>query len=133
MNEYQPYTQDTSWRGMEMFDSFSMSYLRIPSYMIMDEPGRGAYPIVSPTFNDRRLKFAWSEKTLRELESRLLRQCNSHSELAAPMNVREEVLAGTIAAWNAAGEGGEDAMHGRPPTSMLKIATPPYYCTEVWP
>ena len=44
-----------SWIG------HSMSYLRIPSYMIMDEPGRGAYPIVSPTFNDRRFKFAWSE------------------------------------------------------------------------
>jgi len=23
-------------------------------------------------------------------------------------------------------------MHGRPPSSMLKIATPPYYCSEVW-
>ena len=47
-----------------------MSYLRIPSYMILDEPGRNAYPIVSPTFNDRRFKFAWSETTLRELEGR---------------------------------------------------------------
>ena len=72
MNEYQPYTQDTSWRGMEQFDSFSMSYPRIPSYMIMDEPGRGTYPIVSPTFNDRELKFEWNETNLRELESQIL-------------------------------------------------------------
>ena len=70
MNEYQPYTQDTSWRGMEAFDSHSMSYLRIPSYLIMDEAGRGAYPIVSPTFNDRRFKLEWSEANLRDLESR---------------------------------------------------------------
>jgi len=81
MNEYQPYTQDTSWRGMEMFDSFSMSYLRIPSYMIMDEAGRGAYPIVSPTFNDRRFKFAWSESTLRELEARILKKADSIADL----------------------------------------------------
>jgi succinate dehydrogenase/fumarate reductase flavoprotein subunit len=133
MNEYQPYTQDTTWRAMATFDPQSMTYPRIPSYMIMDEPGRGTYPIVSPTFNDRRFKFAWSEKTLRELESRILRQCNSLSELAATMDVREEVLAATMAVWNAACEAGEDAMHGRPPPSMLKIATPPYYCTEVWP
>ena len=133
MNEYQPYTQDTTWRAMAIFDPQSMTYPRIPSYMIMDEPGRGAYPIVSPTFNDRRFKFAWSEKTLRELESRILRQCNSLSELAATMDVREEVLAATLTRWNAACEAGEDAMHGRPSTSMLKIATPPYYCTEVWP
>ena len=133
MNEYQPYTQDTTWRAMAIFDPQSMTYPRIPSYMIMDEPGRGAYPIVSPTFNDRRFKFAWSEKTLRELESRILRQCDTLSELAATMDVREEVLAATMAVWNAACEAGEDAMHGRPPPSMLKIATPPYYCTEVWP
>ena len=133
MNEYQPYTQDTTWRAMAVFDGQSMAYPRIPSYMIMDEPGRGAYPIASPTFNDRRFKFTWSEKTLRELESRILRKCNSHSELAAAMKMREEVLASTIAQWNAACEAGEDTVHGRPPTSMLKIATPPYYCAEVWP
>ena len=133
MNEYQPYTQDTTWRAMAVFDGQSMTYPRIPSYMIMDEPGRAAYPIASPTFNDRRFKFAWSEKTLRELESRILRKCNSHSELAAAMKMREEVLASTIAQWNAACEAGEDTVHGRPPTSMLKIATPPYYCAEVWP
>jgi succinate dehydrogenase/fumarate reductase flavoprotein subunit len=133
MNEYQPYTQDTTWRAMAVFDGQSMTYPRIPSYMIMDEPGRAAYPIASPTFNDRRFKFAWSEKTLRELESRILRKCNSHSELAAAMNVREEVLASTIAQWNAGCEAGEDTVYGRPPTSMLKIGTPPYYCAEVWP
>jgi succinate dehydrogenase/fumarate reductase flavoprotein subunit len=133
MNEYQPYTQDTTWRAMAIFDGQSMSYPRIPSYMIMDEAGRGAYPIVSPTFNDRRFKFSWSEQTLRELESRILCKRNSLAELAAAMDVREEVLAATIAAWNAACDAGEDALYGRPPTSMLKITTPPYYCAEVWP
>jgi succinate dehydrogenase/fumarate reductase flavoprotein subunit len=133
MNEYQPYTQDTTWRAMAIFDPQFMTYPRIPSYMIMDEPGRGTYPIASPTFNDRRFKFAWSEKNLRELESRILRKCGSFSELAAAMGAREEVLAATITEWNTACEEGEDALHGRPPTSMLKIAIPPYYCAEVWP
>ena len=49
------------------------------------------------------------------------------------MNVCEEVLAATIAQWNAGCEAGEDTVYGRPPISMLKIATPPYYCAEVWP
>ena len=68
MNEYQPYTQDTTWRSMAAFDPETMSYPAIPAIMIMDEAGRGAYPIVSPTFNDRRFKFEWSEQTLRDLE-----------------------------------------------------------------
>jgi succinate dehydrogenase/fumarate reductase flavoprotein subunit len=133
MNEYQPYTQDTSWRAMALLDGRTMSYPRIPSFMLMDEPGRGAYPIVSPTFNDRRFKFAWSETTLRELESRIIRKCASISELAETMKLDEKVLAATIAEWNAACERGEDCVHGRPPSSMLKISTPPFYCAEVWP
>lgn len=133
MNEYQPYTQDTSWRGMEVFDSFSMSYLRIPSFMVMDETGRGAYPIVSPTFNDRRFKFAWSESTLRELEARILKKTDSIRGLATLMEVDEAVLSTTISEWNESCDRNKDATFGRPPTSMVKIAKPPFYVAEVWP
>ena len=133
MNEYQPYTQDTTWRAMAILDAHSMSYLRIPSYMILDESGRNAYPIVSPTFNDRRFKFDWSETTLRELEGRILHRHVSIGELAAAMKVDEQVLAATIAEWNAGRDSGADRVHGRPPTSMSKIATPPFYYAEIWP
>jgi succinate dehydrogenase/fumarate reductase flavoprotein subunit len=133
MNEYQPYTQDTTWRAMAQLDSYSMSYLRIPSYMIMDELGRGAYPIVSPTFNDRRFKFAWSETSLRELEARILHKAGSIAELAALVKIDEQILAATIADWNEGCARNHDATHGRPPTSMVKIATPPFYYAEVWP
>ena len=101
--------------------------------MIMDEPGRGAYPIVSPTFNDRRFKFEWSEATLRELEARILHKANSIGELAALMKVDEQVLRTTVAEWNEACARSEDPVYGRPPTSMVKIATPPFYYAEVWP
>jgi succinate dehydrogenase/fumarate reductase flavoprotein subunit len=133
MNEYQPYTQDTTWRSMAVFDGYSMSYLRIPSYMIMDEAGRGAYPIVSPTFNDRRFKFEWSEATLRELEAKILHKAHSIGELAALMKIDEAVLQATIAAWNSACDVRDDSVHQRPPTSMVKITTPPFYFAEVWP
>jgi len=133
MNEYQPYTQDTSWRAMGVYDSFSMSYLRIPSYMVMDEEGRGAYPIVSPTFNDRRFTFSWSEATLRELEARILRKANSIAELAKLMKVDEAVLTTTIDEWNEACDRNNDSMFGRPPASMVRIAKPPFYVAEVWP
>jgi succinate dehydrogenase/fumarate reductase flavoprotein subunit len=133
MNEYPPYTQDTSWRPMATYDPESMSYLRIPAYMIMDEPGRGAYPIVSPTFNDRRFRFEWSERTLRDLESRIVKSAGSIPELAAAMDVEETVLARTIADWNAECDRGKDTVHGRPPTSMVRIATPPFYFAELYP
>ena len=133
MNEYPPYTQDTSWRPMAVLDTETMSYLRIPSWLVMDEPGRGTYPIVSPTFNDRRFKFEWSEATLRDLEFRIVHKAGSLAELAARIGVDADVLSRTIADWNAACDAGTDAIHGRPPSSMMKIATPPFYCAEVWP
>jgi succinate dehydrogenase/fumarate reductase flavoprotein subunit len=133
MNEYQPYTQDTTWRGMQQFDCYEMRYLRIPSYLIMDEAGRGAYPIVSPTFNDRRFKFDWSEATLRELESRILRKAGSIPELAALTKADGTHLRQTIEEWNDACDRQIDSVHGRPPTSMVKIAEPPFYVAEVWP
>jgi succinate dehydrogenase/fumarate reductase flavoprotein subunit len=133
MNEYPPYTQDTSWRPMATYDPESMSYLRIPAFMVMDEPGRGAYPIVSPTFNDRRFKFEWSEKALRDLEARIVRKADSLAELAAAMSVKETVLGRTISDWNEDCETGSDSVHGRPPTSMARIDTPPFYFAEVWP
>src|SRR5713101_7659345 len=75
--------------AMATYDPQSMSYLRIPSYLVMDEPGRAGYPIVSPTFNDRRFKFEWSEKTLRDLEARILRKADSVAGLAAQLGVEE--------------------------------------------
>jgi succinate dehydrogenase/fumarate reductase flavoprotein subunit len=133
MNEYPPYTQDTSWRPMALFDPVTMSYPRIPSFMVMDEPGRGTYPIVSPTFNDRRFKFEWSEATLRGLEARILRKAGSIAELAESMGLEKPMLERTIADWNAACAAARDEAFGRPPTSMVPIATPPFYFAEVWP
>lgn len=133
MNEYPPYTQDTSWRPMALYDPETMSYPRIPSYMIMDEPGRGAYPIVSPTFNDRRFKFEWSEATLRGLEAQIVRRADSIDELAQKMGIEKDVLSRTIADWNSICDAGADTVHGRPPSSMVRIATPPFYHAEVWP
>jgi succinate dehydrogenase/fumarate reductase flavoprotein subunit len=133
MNEYPPYAQDTSWRPMALFDTETMSYLRIPSFMVMDEPGRGTYPIVSPTFNDRRFKFEWSEETLRDLESRILGKAESLAELAEKMGVDSSVLERSVADWNTACEQGRDTLHGRPPTSMVPITTPPFYFSEIWP
>ncbi|MCB1546663.1 MAG: FAD-dependent oxidoreductase [Hyphomicrobiaceae bacterium] len=133
MNEYPPYAQDTSWRHMATLDTETMSYLRIPSIMIMDAPGRGTYPLVSPTFNDRRLKFDWSEATLRALEDRIVRKADSVEALAEQTGIAHGVLASLLRDWNAACASGADEAFGRPPSSMMTIATPPYYWAEVWP
>lgn len=133
MNEYQPYTQDTTWRGMATFDGETMSFPRIPAIMIMDEPGRGTYPVVSPTFHDRRFKFEWSEETLRNLEARILKRADNLTDVAAMMDLPEDTLIATVEQWNAACAARNDTVFNRPPPSMLPIATPPFYAAEVYP
>ncbi|MSP67443.1 MAG: FAD-binding protein [Alphaproteobacteria bacterium] len=133
MNEYPPYMQDTAHRPMSFYDTITQSYPRIPSFMILDQVAKGAYPLCSPTFNDRNLSFEYSEKSLRDLEDRIVRKAGSIAELAQGMKVDAAVLGATIARWNALCEAGADADFGRPTPSMMKIATPPFYVAEVWP
>ncbi len=133
MNEYQPYMQDTSQRPMALFDPVTQSYPRIPSFLVLDEAGRQTYPLCAPTFNDRTLRFEYSEQTLRQLEQRILTRVDTIAQLATELGVDESALRSSLERWNSLCESGIDSDFGRPPPSMVKIATPPFYCAEVWP
>lgn len=133
MNEYQPYAQDTSSRPMALLDPMTQTYPRIPSVMVFDEEAHGIYPLCAPTFNDSSLTFEYSEKALKELEDRILTKTDSFEALAAALNVEADVLCDSLDRWNTMCEAGSDAEFGRPPPSMMKVATPPYYFAEVWP
>jgi succinate dehydrogenase/fumarate reductase flavoprotein subunit len=101
--------------------------------MIVDEPGRATYPLVSPTFNDERLRFEWSEASLRELEMRIFSRADTIGDLASGLGVPETTLRETLDKWNNSCREEADAAFGRPGTSMVKIETPPYYYAQIWP
>lgn len=133
MNEYQPYTQDTSQRPMARFDPITQTYPRIPSFMVLDEEGRRPYPLCSPTFNDRNFHFEYSEENLRALEETILTRVESIDELAAKAGLDKTILQQTIARWNGLCDAEHDADFSRPRPSMMKIETPPFYYAQVWP
>ena len=133
MSEYQPYTQDTSARAFSHFDTLTQEYPRIPSLMIFDDDAHGTYPLCAPTFNDPDLTFDYSAEALQELEDRILKKADTLDDLAAALGIEVAVLRETVDRWNAACNAGRDADHGRPPTSMMKIAKAPFYYAEVWP
>ena len=133
MNEYPPYMQDTSARPMSLYDTHTQSYPRIPSFIVLDDPARWTWPLCSPTFNDRGFSFEYSEQSLRALEERIVTKADTLAGLASNMGVEESVLAETIERWNAMCDVGHDDDFGRPPPSMTKIETSPFYCAEVWP
>ena len=82
MNECPPYMQDTSHRPMEMFDPETMSYPRIPSFLIADENGRKLYPLGDPRSNDPDYAYDWSDDNRKEIELGILQQANSIEGLA---------------------------------------------------
>jgi succinate dehydrogenase/fumarate reductase flavoprotein subunit len=133
MSEYPPYMQDTSHRPMAYYDPLTQRYPRIPSFMVLDSTTKGTWPLGSPTFNDRRLKFDYSPDALRALEDSILTRAESIADLAAKMKVDERVLQETLDRWNGLCDTGEDRDFHRPSPSMMKIEVPPYYFAQVWP
>ena len=133
MNEYPPYLQDTSHRSMATYDPQTQRYPRIPSWIVLDDEGRGTYPLCSPTFNDRGLSFEYTPENLRALEDRIVRQAGTVAEVAQAIGAEPAVLEATVSRWNALVAEGEDADHGRPPPSMLPVASPPFHFAPVWP
>jgi len=133
MNECTPYTQDTSHRPMELFDSVRQIFPRIPSHLIYDENGRQMYQIGAPTFNKEGLAFNWSEDNLREVEMGIIKKANTVEELAAIIGTDAPTLQETLDRWNSLCKKRRDEDFHRPPGTMTRIDTPPYYVGEVWP
>ncbi|HUZ72797.1 MAG TPA: FAD-dependent oxidoreductase [Stellaceae bacterium] len=133
MNECEPYVQDTGHRPMHAFDTETMGFPRLPSFLILDEEGRKMYPLGDGKSNDRRYRYVWSPDNTEEIKNGILKQANSIAELAGKIGVDTAALEASIARWNKLCANGEDADFGRPPASMMPIRTPPFLAGEVWP
>jgi succinate dehydrogenase/fumarate reductase flavoprotein subunit len=133
MNEYEPYMQDTGYRPFETFDPALQGYPRIPSTLIVDAEGLKRYPLSAPTWHDAEVAVRWSGTTAAEMDAAILTKADSIASLAGMIGLDPATLAQTIADWNAACATSKDLAFGRPPSSMLPIATPPFHAAKVWP
>ena len=133
MNECPPYMQDTAHRPMELMDTVTQSFPRIPSYVVFDEVGRRRYRIGAPTRNDPDACYEWSEDNLAEVESGLLQKADTVADLARALGMEAAVLEATVARWNEVCGEKRDVDFGRPPGTMMKIQRPPFYAGAVWP
>ncbi len=133
MNECPPYMQDTSHRPMELFDTVTQSFPRIPSYIICDEVGRRRYRLGAPTRNDPNAEYDWSEDNMQEVENGLLKRADSIAELAELIDMAPDVLEATLTRWNDLCASKNDVDFGRPAGTMMKIQRPPFFAGEVWP
>ena len=133
MNECPPYAQDTSHRPMHLMDPETMSYPRIPSWLITDSAGASRYQLGDIRTNDHEFSYDWSEDNLKELELGILKQADSIDGMAVEIGINPETLRDELRQWNALCDQGRDRDFGRPPGTMAKIETPPYIFAQVWP
>ena len=91
------------------------------------------YQIGAPTYNKKGLAFSWSQDNLHEVELGIIKKAKSVAELAQSLGVSAKTMQSTLDRWNALCAQQEDEDFGRPPKTMTKIDTPPYYFGEVWP
>lgn len=133
MNEYPPYLQDTGARPLEAYGADRQRYDRIPCWLITDEAGRKRYPLGRPTYNDPAVSYDWSASNIAEIELGIVRRAASIAELARFIEVDPDVLGETLTSWNQACARQNDPQFGRPPSSMMALAEPPFYAAQLWP
>ena len=133
MNECTPYTQDTSHRAMEHYDTVTQSFPRVPSWFIYDQNGCDMYQIGAPTYNQPGLGFSWSEDNMKEVEMGIITKADTLEELARVTGTGLDTLKASIDRWNALCGAGKDSDFGRPRGTMVPIDTAPYYVGQVWP
>ena len=132
-NEYEPYMQDTGHRALELFDPVTQSAPRVPAFLVVDAPGRALYPLSSPTWHDTEVAARFGGATPASLDEAILTKADTLAELAAALSLPPEAFAASVSAWNAACAGGADHIFGRPTTSMMPVAAPPFFAAPVWP
>jgi succinate dehydrogenase/fumarate reductase flavoprotein subunit len=132
MSEQQPYTQDTAVRPMQHYDPVKQRFPRNPAFMICDDDGRRMFPLGKPTSNDEGIHYQWSDDNSKEVELGIIRRADSLSDLANVLGLDAAALQRSVARWNSMCEHGCDEDFGRPPGSMMRIVTPPFYGAAVW-
>jgi hypothetical protein len=133
MYEYEPYLQDTSARPFDRYQPERQDFAALPAWLIAADTGRRTYAFGQPTYNERGVAYSWSGDNLGEVENGILGRAAGLGELAQATGVEEGVLVAAIWRWNDACGNGRDDNFGRPPSSMVPIADPPFYYAPVWP
>ncbi|MEO8203997.1 MAG: FAD-dependent oxidoreductase [Betaproteobacteria bacterium] len=134
MNEYQPYVHDTGHRFLDRYDPTTLRFPALPAFMVFDEAGRRMYSVAKSYINDPDVEpYDWSDDNLREVDLGILKRADSIADLARAMKVPAAQLGRTITEWNARCDDGAPDGLGRPASTRVPVASPPFYYGEVWP
>ncbi len=122
------------------FDTITLDYPRIPSWMIFDETLRAKGPVVwtaSATYND----IHWGDDNLKAIEQGWILKADTLEELAARINAHPEnkarmdatTLVETVRRYNEGCAHGHDEAFDREPGTLGPVEKPPFYALPLYP
>lgn len=115
------------------FDSERGEYPRNPCFWFFDDRRRAAGPLTYPHIGACGVGlYQWSADNSAEIDRGWIAAGKTAAEAAAAAGCADpEQAERTVAEYNAACERGVDPL-GRPPSTLVPIDGPPYYCVPLW-
>lgn len=123
--------------AVDFFDSHSLTYPRIPFYLIFDEVTRQKGPISrSAGLGAAGVHYSWSKDNSEEIAKGWIQKAGTLPELARKLNIPETSLNKTITQWNADVNAGNDTLYGREIPEDRRAAlieNGPFYAAAIHP
>ncbi len=123
--------------AVDLFDIQSLSYPRIPCYLIFDEATRKRGPVSRTTgLGSAGIRHAWSRDNSTEIKNGWILKDETLAGLARKLGMDAKVLQHTIDLWNTTVRTGMDALYGRELPDDLRTATietGPFHALEIYP
>jgi succinate dehydrogenase/fumarate reductase flavoprotein subunit len=114
-------------------DYKTLTYPRIPAYIIFDETVRQDGPLIGMYPGLMADYYHWSEDNSAEIEKGWIKRSSTIRELALQIGLRAEKLQETVSIYNISCAGGYDLDFGRRQETLSPIVKPPFYAIAVWP
>jgi succinate dehydrogenase/fumarate reductase flavoprotein subunit len=115
------------------FDHKTLTYPRIPAYLIFDETTRGAGRLIGWCPGAAMDYYEWSQDNSAEIERGWIKTAQTIRDLAPQIGLEPGTLQETVSTYNMYCIGGYDPEFGRRQETLGPIRKPPFYAVAVWP
>ncbi len=118
---------------VDLFDTHTLTFPRIPCFLIFDESARTAGSMGSTGMGYNRGRYCWSKDNRAEIARGWITPDDTLGGLARKIGLDPDFLGKTVAEYNRVCESGEDPVHHRPKDKLSPLGPGPYFAMKLWP
>lgn len=119
--------------AVDLFDPHTLTFPRIPCFLIFDQTARETGPMGLPSLGYNRGRYSWSKDNRTEIERGWIVRDETLAGLAKKVGVDPAALEKTVSEYNRYCELGEDSVFHRPKDKLAPVGPDPYYAMKLWP